>query len=217
MEEKTFVHPSYGVVTVSRITSSGSFPLYGSSIMHHDSIRIQIHSSYVKRMLSSDWPMKDKLIMELELSQNQWAELVSSVGIGAGVPCTLRWNKGPVEDCPFTAKGEEFNQEFQQAIDKAMTQIDQSIVQAEELLQKKSLTKKDREDLRALLQSTKQNLTKNIPFIQKQFNKQIDKTVTEAKADLEAHQLAYMQELAKIGLLAQQEGKLPESEGQDGE
>lgn len=196
MEKTRYNHPSYGIMTVSRCSSSMAHPLYGSSIKHRETIRIQLHTSYLDRMLNADWPMKDSMVAEVELSQNQWAELVSSIGMGGGVPCTIRYNSGPVEECPFMSKREEFDQEFAKESHKLTEDIEKAIHEAEELLNKKAPTKADRVAIIELLQSAQRKLHSNIPFIAKQFTNQMDKTTTEAKAEVEAYQLARLNDLA---------------------
>jgi hypothetical protein len=174
--------------------------MYGSSVKHRDTIRLTLHHGECKRMLSGDWYSPKDTIVEVEMTQNQWAELVSSIGLGAGVPCTIKWLNGPVEDPPFQSKVSEFQAEFQACMDGALSNADEGIARAKDLLEKKALTKADRDELLKLLQSIQNSVRSQAPFIYKQFAEQMEKTATEVKGELEAWQLSRITELAAMGL-----------------
>ena len=193
-------HPSYGAITLGRISSGAPHPMYGSSVKHRDTIRLTVHHGECKRMLSGDWYSPKDTIVEVEMTQNQWAELVSSVGIGAGVPCTIKWLNGPVEEPPFQSKAAVFQKEFKECMDGAISDADKAITKAKELLEKKTLTKADRTELLELLRSVQSAVKSEAPFIYKRFNEQMERTSTEVKGELEAWQLNRITELAAIGL-----------------
>lgn len=193
-------HPSFGAISLGRISSSGAHPMYGSSVKHRNTIRLTVSHSECKRMLSGDWYSPRGKIVEVEMTQNQWAELVSSVGLGAGVPCTIKWLDGPVEEPPFQSKVGQFQAEFQEKMDGAFASASEAIEKAEGLLEKKSVTKANREELLRLLHSIQAAVKSNAPFVYKQFNEQMEKTTTEVKGELEAWQLNRVVELAAMGL-----------------
>lgn len=196
-------HPSYGAITIGRVTSGTAQPMYGSSIKHQNTIRLTVHHGESKRMLSGDWHSPTNKIVEVEMTQNQWAELVSSVGLGAGVPCTIRWLNGSVEEPPVQSKVSQFQDEFQERMNTAIADADEAIKRAEELLNKKSLTKADRIALLGVLYSVQKSVKANAPFVYKQFVEQMEKTATEVKGELEAWQMNRVAELAALGLASQ--------------
>ena len=53
-----------------------------------------------------------------------------------------------------------------------------------------------------MLRTAKNSITDGIPFIQKQFNEQMERTSTEVKGELEAWQANRMQEIALRALAA---------------
>ena len=85
--------------------------------------------------------------------------------MGNGVPCTIRWNGGEVEPCPSISKQEQFEREFQNDVMTSTDAMDKAIAVDTELLQKKSLTKADREELLSLLRTAKNSITDGIPSI----------------------------------------------------
>ena len=94
----------------------------------------------------------------------------------------------------MTQTREQFNQEHQQSISNALTSLDDLIG---------SLKGKNRQTAEVV----KQKLIANIPFIERQFAEQIDKTVTEAKADYEAF-VSSREQLAGIAAIKEQNNLL---------
>lgn len=90
-------HPAYGMVSFSRVTHSGGAHgannrLFGSSIDdHHTSIMLEIKEASVRHDLSRDWFFPDNTLIKVELSQVQFAELLTTMNAGSGIPCTIRW------------------------------------------------------------------------------------------------------------------------------
>lgn len=188
--EKIYTHPSYGQLEINRVQAAMPHPLYGSSIEHRDTIRIRLYTSTMKRMLNNDWHHTGKALFEIEMSQSQWAEFVCAAGLGGGIPCTIRYIQGEeIEEPPFISKRAEFDEEFNDSLDKLTMQIKDAIREADSLLEKPTVTKGDRKKIRELLYFAAQNLKSNLPFIKKSFTTQMDKTVVEAKGELEAYQM----------------------------
>lgn len=85
---KLLRHPAYGQIGASR-TYGGGRALYGSDFRHNSSVTIRISESEVTRDLSRDWPHATREIVEVTLSEAQWATFVSSLNMGEGTQCTL--------------------------------------------------------------------------------------------------------------------------------
>lgn len=100
-EETVEKHESYGMVSINRTSSGGTY-LFGSIMNHHSFITLTIKHAKVRRHLAQDWYSADSLpIVEIELSHTQFAELITSPGIGDGVPCTIRGLNGKLlKECP---------------------------------------------------------------------------------------------------------------------
>lgn len=89
-------------------------------------------------------------------------------------------------------------------MDGAITDADDAIKKAEELLEKKTLTKADRVELLNLIHSVQKSVKNGAPFVYKQFISQMEKTATEVKGELESWQLSRVTELAALGLAVQE-------------
>src|SRR4051812_19636627 len=86
-------HPAYGMIGASRVNWAGNGTnLFGSDFRHRNTVRIQIHGADVRRDLSHDWIHADsrRSLVEVELSEAQWAGFVSTLNVGDGVACTIR-------------------------------------------------------------------------------------------------------------------------------
>lgn len=184
-------HPSFGMIRFSR-RSGGDGKLFGSSIEHCHTVSVTIsQAEHIRDDLKYDRYMPDGDIVEVEMSPSQFAEAIMSMNT-QGTPCTIRRiknNKGEyrgVEACPLTDKRAQFEKEFQGDLRKLAKKLDTLMSSADELLDKKTLNKGDRDLLKSKLRSIKQDLTDDLPFVLQMFNEQVEKTVTEAKSAVEA-------------------------------
>lgn len=181
-------HPSYGTLAFSRRTG-GATPLFGSSIKHRDTIAMTLYHADITRGLHKDSIYGDERIVEVEMSYSQFAEAITSMNMGNGVPVTIRWTEkeGNIPACDFVSKREQFTNEFKERINKEMDDSQILIKEVTELFnQIEILTISDKENVLKKLSKLSQNLECNMDYIIEQFNKQMDKTVMEAKGEIEA-------------------------------
>ena len=182
-------HPSYGTLLFSRKSGGGKTSLFGSSIQHRDTICMTLHHASIERGLNRDWIHGDKVIAEVEMSYSQFAEAITSMNIGTGVPVTVRWTEkdGKIPPCDFVSKREQFEDEFKTQRKNATRVSEELIQEVTELFnQKGTLKKADKEEILRKLNKLKMDIGINTDFIVNQFNEQMDKTVMEAKGEIEA-------------------------------
>lgn len=180
-------HPAYGMLAFSRI-NGGNQTLFGSSIQHHDTIGMTIYHGDVTRGLHKDWYHGSNEIIQVEMSYSQFAEAITSLNQGTGVPCTLRYQagKGVIPECDFINKRKQFVNEFNETIDSCMAEADEILKETDEILAKKSIGKADRAKIADNIKRIAHMINSNSSFIFKQFQEQMDKTITEAKGEIEA-------------------------------
>jgi hypothetical protein len=180
-------HPSYGTLAFSR-RSGGSMVLFGTSIEHKDVIGMRLYHANITRGLHEDRIYGNKLIAEVEMSYSQFAELISSMNQGDGIPVTLKEVMGErKESCPFENKRMEFVNEFTEKVKEVQVVCDNLINDTKKLFDtKKPLNKTEKEQILGALEKIKREVNANIPFIADSFNEQMDKTVMEAKGEVEA-------------------------------
>jgi hypothetical protein len=194
-------------------SSGGHTNLFGSSISHNHTIRFRIKTASKERGLNTDWYYGDKELIEIEMSQNQFAELITSMNMGDGVPVTIRRVNGKsMENCPEENKRQLFEKEFDQKMKGLRNKLSKLTSDAKQILnEKKSLTKADRETILNQISMLEQEIGSNTPFVLSMFNEQMDKTVTEAKGEVEAFVQNKITSLGIEGLKAEtlmlQEGR----------
>ena len=181
-------HPSYGTLAFTRRTG-GATPLFGSSIEHRDTIAMTLYHANITRGLHEDSIYGNKAIAEVEMSYAQFAEAITSMNMGTGVPVTIRWTEkdGKIPPCDFVSKRDQFADEFKEKRKKATENSQQLIKEVAALFnQKKTLTKTDRQEILRKLSTLSTEIGCNMDFIADQFNEQVDKTIMEAKGEIEA-------------------------------
>jgi len=189
MDDRTTIeHESFAMLGITRSSCSFSQNLFGSSIQHSHTIKLKIAPAKIDRMLNRDWfHANTKPYIEVEMSYSQFAEAITSMNVGDGVPVTLRRLDGKmIEDCPQFDKRQEFEKEFEKEMLKIGKSLRVLTEQAEALLsEKKPPTKADKETILKGIKMLRQEIESNVPFIQSSFNEQMDKTVLEAKGEFE--------------------------------
>lgn len=211
-------HPSYALLSFSRVSRGKDAPLFGSSIQHSNTIRMKVKPAKIERGLSTDWYLEDGMdYLEVEMSYSQFAEAISSMNMGSGVPVTLRYLNGKqIPDPSFTNKRLQFEDEVKERMDRIASKLSKLTDESEDILKnKKSVNKGDRELILNQISSLRQEIRSNLPFVMSMFNEQMDKTVMEAKGEIEAftqnkvHSLGIekLEDLKKLNALEHKENK----------
>lgn len=189
-EETVEKHESYGMVGINRTQSSGTH-LFGSIMNHHSFITLTIKHASVRRHLAQDWYSAESLpIVEIEMSHTQFAELITSPGIGDGVPCTIRGLNGKmVEECPAPeAMASKYADDLKKTTASTVVQLRDMIEQLSETLLpgNKALGKKELGVLLQGIKSAMQSVTDSIPFIEQSFNEEMEDQKNKAIGEMEA-------------------------------
>lgn len=93
-DEEIITHPAFAQISASRV--SGGTYLYGSDFQHHNyvTISIKLSESHQRKGSGRDWAFGREEILEVALSEAQWATFVSTMNVGDGVQCTLSRKNG---------------------------------------------------------------------------------------------------------------------------
>lgn len=202
-DEFDVTHPAYGVVQVSR-TSGGSRALFMSEIGHDHRICLRVHKAKHRRHLNNYWTHAGEKLIEVEMSELQFAQMISSMNLGSGVPCTLRVvPSGDLERMPDIvpdAQSAVFSMEIKKAAAKAVADATNAHALLHELMQRKTVKKSDLKPINDCLYRLSTLLPSNMRFIQDQFQEAMEHTTEQAKAQAEGHVLRVLQQagLAKL-------------------
>lgn len=191
VEEK---HPAFGMISFSR-TQGGHPNLFGSGITHNEKIRMTLHTAKKFRSKYSENYMDQERIIEVELSPNQFAEAITSLNYGSGVPCTIRsMRQGENEQylpLPyFNLAGRKA--EIQQDLKDKMGEFSERVAEDKEKISKiinkdGAINKGDRKALAGYFNQMMQEIKSNIPFLQKCMQEGFDDMTVEAKTEVEAY------------------------------
>lgn len=202
-------HPSYGFVQVSR--TSGHAALFGSPFTHQHYMTLSIGRSTRQRSHGRDWHfggMHGELV-EIALSEAQWAHMVSSVGMGGGVPCTLQYVGGqPMERCPEQEDVERFHEDIEKDARAAMKFMNDAIEKMQALADDKAPTKEKRKEVLGALVTAQRKMADAAPYMVKSLSEHMDKVVQSAKTEVEAYVHATIVE-SGIQRLAEVNGSPP--------
>ena len=202
-EFKRQSHPSYAVIRFNKI-HSGVRALFGSSIKHSDLISLEIEHAELDRGLHKDWIHPTSTILQAVMSYSQFAEAITSFGQGEGVPITLErlYPDGFIEEPPFQGKVEQFEKEFKDQLQTNANTAEDAKNTIAEILKKKTISKNDRETIIKLLDSIISETVNNTSFVYTSFNEQMDKTISEAKGEIETYIQNKMDSLAAKAVAA---------------
>jgi len=183
-------HESYGLLSVNRASTGGEGRnLFGSSIRHGTFLTFRLKRAEKRRQNNRTWigSAGKEMIAEFEMSPAQWADLLTSLNVGEGIPVTLRYVNGEeMEACPEVSQRQIFEKEFRNDVTRATENAKRLIERVNNFIETKGvITKKDSKQLAEDLKLLLQDLQSNMPFVQKQFTAAMDRTTTEAKHEIE--------------------------------
>lgn len=183
MSSKYETHPSWGLAVFHRASGTGK-RLYGSELRHHETIRFQLTVAKETRDLSQEWRFSGEVLFEVEFTPAQFAQLLTTMNVGSGVPCTIdyRIDLGRQKYEASEAKDEKFKQELSQDEQAIYAHLNE----LEAHLDLVKMTVKDRDSLKGRVAKVKQIIRSGIPFVVSQYRDHMEKVVTDAKAQVEA-------------------------------
>ena len=172
------VHPAWGLIGASRVSSNPGAALFDSDILHSHYVVVRLKRASRKRDLGHDWKHGEGEIVEIAMSEAQWASFVSTMNVGGGVPCTIERVIGDtmpgVEYEPRLAVSMD---EVENAATKAMEKSTKAFAAYRE--------KKTAENLRSL-EAAINNAPTNISYAAKTLSEHGENVVQRARADIEA-------------------------------
>jgi hypothetical protein len=190
-EDTTYRHPAFATINVSR--PSGHATLFGSELKHQNYVTLTINRAEKHRSLHRDWIFGKNPIVEIAMSEAQWAQFVSSSGMGSGTPCTLQY--APPADAGLEQVPSfplhNFHQQF---VDESEKRAKVLIAKTQEVIATLtamveapgSIPKTELKKLVWNLKCEFGNLTSNTAFLHNMFKESMENIVESGKAELEA-------------------------------
>ena len=190
--DKKESHPSYGTIKFTRVHGASQV-LFNSSVSHQYSIMVEISAASRYRSLSTDHIMDEGQILTAYMTNAQFADAITGINQGGGTPITIKFVKGDTEmrpEPPIENKREEFVKDHKDSLETTVTQL-------EELIQHPRLPVAARRKAERI----KNGMINSMPFLADQFERQMERTITEAKAEIEAFALHREQSMGKAAVL----------------
>lgn len=182
-EGVTLNHPAFGQISACR--RSGRAILYGSDFIHNDVVAITIFASQLNRNHSKDWPFAEKELIEVELSEAQWATFVSSLNIHGGVQCTIRH-----KDCVSLPGLPVPTDRHEQCIGEAREKINSSLIELKNLqikIGELKISQKQKDELLSSVRKSRMEIEQNAPFVIQSFGEHMETVTEKAKIEVNAY------------------------------
>lgn len=192
-------HPAWALIGASRVNQSPpGAVLFDSDIQHQHYVTVTLSTASRQRRLNHDWLHSERRIVEIAMSEAQWASFVSSMNVGQGVPCTLLYREREmIPGMPYEPRLAESMDEVHNASDKAMEAIREAFTTYAE--------HRTKANLRSLEYAIK-NTPDNMAFAARSLSAHAENVVQRARADIEAMVLTKAEQL---GLNPAELGSVP--------
>ena len=189
-DDEILKHPSYGMAQISRVTG-GNSRLFGSALEGHNHrimLRISEAEMHIDHDLHMERPYSKGQIVEVALSAAQFAELITTMNSGSGVPCTImrRMGVGAIEEPPevpvesanvrndFAAKMAAIRPDLRTRVDEILGMLPSS------------LNKGTRRNIEIALGNLAERVASNADLALDQFYEATERVTTSAKAEIDA-------------------------------
>lgn len=181
-------NPAYGMLSFHRV-SGGDPNLFGSSVKHNQKIMLTLKEGHVTREINHDWYGGRNTLFEVEMSYTQFAELISAMNVGDGVPVTIRFIKGQghIEGIQTNNKRTQFLHEFKDKNDESSATAKELIAKLKNIFsEKRTIKAAEREQILDMLIRLYNAVNSHNTFMLNEFDEAMEKVTTEAKGEVEA-------------------------------
>lgn len=187
-ETKVDKHPSYGMVGVSHVQSTGNH-LFGSEFKHQHFITLTISQCERHRDLSRDWYFgKDRLI-QISMSEAQFVEMVGRPNHGDGIPCTLTWMRGEgiIEQPPAPKPLQDrFKADMEADVKRCTKEVREAVAKLNAAIDEGRIGKTVLRMIANDLDLAACAVDRGIPYVRKSFQEEMEKVVNHAATEIEA-------------------------------
>lgn len=190
--ETCYKHPSYGIVGFSRVQCT-PIKLFGSDIKHSSFIKLRIGSAVSRKdnhLHQDSIGSSYKTFIEVNLTNSQFAELLTTMNIGDGVPCTIAYdpNVGMIEYAePYIENVKERSERMLEvervSVAKSMKKLKNQI---DEILEKKTPTKEQKQNLNNLMDNFISLAHRGMDFAETCFKEECEKNTLKMKTEIDA-------------------------------
>lgn len=186
--DQTNTHESFGAIRISRGQGSPSV-LFGSSVKSHTFIQVEISNCEENRHLNKNWYHPTNTLMVFRMSENQFAQMLTQIG-STETPITFTLKPtGPTVICekpPYKSIVEQHANEFKDHLNSINEETKNLVNELNNILESSKLKKSDKEKLTSIANHILQSIQTDSEYHLDAFNKQMENSVTECKAEIES-------------------------------
>ncbi|MCL2931932.1 MAG: hypothetical protein MGG11_06510 [Trichodesmium sp. MAG_R03] len=176
-------HPAQGMISFSKV--QGNRDCFGSDVSLGSHIILTVSTAIKRRHTNNNYYSIDRNIVKVRMTHHQFAELITSLNNGDGIPCTIEWmNNKSVEDYKNNDSTIiEFNSDYQSTLKECMEQLNSIQNNIDQLSKSSRVGKKDITNLQRLISNLSTNLKSNLPFLESRFHEEMVKKYNQVKIE----------------------------------
>lgn len=178
-------HPAFAQIGACRV--SGQRALYGSDFLHQNYITITISASELTRKLSTDWTFGKEELIEVAVSEAQWATFVSSMNIGSGVQCTLTHRGRGQPQVPYLPDPADRRERFAAELAKNNVDAAKELDELRSLIVESKLSGKAATEMLKKCDRVQREIGGSQKFVADMFDEHMENTVEKAKIEVNAY------------------------------
>lgn len=190
-----------GLITISRSYGGSDSRFVGSTVPSDTAITIKIQQAEK----SSNQFQKETFygkqnIVEVEMTPNQWAELITTLNYSTGTPCTITQLNNEIVEQTYQTESvfEYYDNKIQNDFAQASRDFSNLFSDALDVLDnKKTITKTDRETIKSAYHQMFRFLGDQAPFVQKLFKEDLERHTIDAANAFKNDMNAIIQTLKK--------------------
>lgn len=182
-------HESYGLIRLNNVSMGGKGAnLFGSSIQHENVLSVTLYEASESRKYSEASYYAEKELATVYLSLSQFTQFITSPNVGFGTPCTIiRFNGQGREECPPSMVRETIEKEMKEEIHSIMGASLSILNELTSICEQKTPLKKSQQsELMNKMQKLHHSIAESLPFLQEQFDRTMEETISAAKAEIES-------------------------------
>ncbi len=217
-DEKWTKNPVFGTINLNRVTSTGRH-LFGSDTEHGGFISLTVHEaeSIENEVTGEHRTFNRAQIVEVWMSDAQFAQFISTWNRGEGTPCTLSRRPEPgfklySPDGP--TKPKSARQRLQKVIDDAAVRTQRDINTVADEIEKLVLPrmpKKDADKVKHLFRILRENPAATLTFTQEMLHENLEKMIGHARVEREAAGRNLLERMGLQHLASEAKKLLPRS------
>ena len=180
-------HPAFGAVEISRC--SGRVDLFDSQLNHQYFISLRVRESTQFDNGQHKFNLSGKEIVEVYMSETQFARAITSIGMGGGAPCTINHREDQqVPGIIKESRRAKSEAGFQEMVGREKQLREELVTKLQEKLDEKK--RPTLAEVKGLIQELKWmegRFERNAGYAVDCFREHMEEAVEESKTEIENH------------------------------